>query len=408
MIRRFQPIAARPVSRTTLPSELGLSARAEEIASTLPVSQIAAERRQFFAQTHAGGLFPNEAWRRCIRHHVHQTETSAAVPGGHLRLRQAIADFLWGYRGVRADLDQIIVTSGVTQALDQCARLLVDAGDRVAMESPSPPNFRSIFRFAGAHIVPLDVGDAGIDRSVLSHQGADLRAILVTPANQNPLGHAFPDADRLELLDVSSRHRVWIIEYDRGEYLGLRRPLYAQTQESGVGHVVLVGSFAHILSQNLGIGFIVAPTAIASAFRHARYVMDLHPPMFIQQALAQFIEDGQLNRHLDRIRKLYRRRFRELHRSVEETLGAHLRPLPHDAVLRLATLARHNIDDVQISRAAGEVGVQLEPLSQYYFGSRTAKGFLLGYGAGGEASMRIALRKLEPFFPRGFQDCRIV
>jgi GntR family transcriptional regulator / MocR family aminotransferase len=254
------------------------------------------------------GAFPRRAWLAASRRAL------AAAPDADLgygawagapALRAALAAYLGRARGVVAEPDHIVVTAGITQAIALLAGLLRARGARrVVVEEPGFSPHRTILQRAGLELTPVDVDGGGLRTDGLP--GA--AAALVTPAHQMPTGAVLAPERRAALLDWATAHDALVIEDDYdGEYRYDREPVGA-LQGLGGGRVVYLGSASKTLAPALRLGWMVLPGALAGAVADERGWTDGGSPVLDQLALAAFIERGELDRHLRRMRLRYRRR----------------------------------------------------------------------------------------------------
>src|SRR5262249_39933155 len=145
--------------------------------------------------------FPFKLWQQLtIRYLRHFSLLSYADPRGYQPLREAIAGYLREARAVRGTADQVIIVSGTQQAIDLCARILLDPGDAVWIEEPGYLAARAAFLSAGAHLVPVPIDAEGLKVEMGIQRAPEARMVYVTPAHQHPLGVTFSLARRLALL----------------------------------------------------------------------------------------------------------------------------------------------------------------------------------------------------------------
>ncbi|MBO3752042.1 PLP-dependent aminotransferase family protein [Streptosporangiaceae bacterium NEAU-GS5] len=310
------------------------------------------------------GLFPLETWRRLVGRELQRIDARYGDPGGHPALRAAIARHVGVARSVRASADDVLVTNGAQQAFDLIARVLIDPGSCVAVEEPGYPPARLLFQSHGARVTGVPVDEEGISVADLPAQA---RLVYVTPSHQFPLGTAMSPARRAELLAWAERHRAVIVEDDYdSEFRFADRPLEPLQSLDRGGRVVYVGTFSKTLLPVLRLGFLVAPASLQPALLAARRLTDWHGQLPAQGALARFIDEGLLGRHVRKAARAYGRR-REI---LLDALGDDLRPIPSAAGLHVC------VRGVEV----GEVpGVGLDPLAAY--SEHQEKGLVIGYGA---------------------------
>ncbi|TWP53373.1 PLP-dependent aminotransferase family protein [Lentzea tibetensis] len=313
-------------------------------------------------------LFPLQTWRRLVTQSLTgRILGQYAPPEGHDALREAIARHIGIARSVRASADDVLVTNGAQQALDLIGRVLVAPGTTVAVEEPGYPPARLLFETLGARVVGVPVDREGIVVDALPKA----RLVYVTPSHQFPLGTPMSLARRTALLDWAQRHDAVVVEDDYdSEFRFSDRPLEPLQSLDRTGRVVYVGSFSKTLVPALRLGFLVAPASLREALRQAKKVSDWHTGLPDQIALARFIDEGQLARHVRKATKVYAARHERVVAAVERLPW--LRLVPSAAGLHVCALA----DSPVVSR---DPAVVVEPLSRY----RGGNGVVIGFGAVG-------------------------
>ncbi|GIJ52182.1 GntR family transcriptional regulator [Virgisporangium aliadipatigenens] len=321
------------------------------------------------------GLFPLDAWRRLVAAELRRDAFRAASygePSGHPGLRAAVARHLGTSRSVRVGADDVVVTHGAQQALDVIGRVLVDVGTCVAVERPGYAMARELFRTLGARVVGVPVDSEGLDVSALPAQA---RLVYTTPSHQFPLGTPMSLARRTALLAWAEHHRAAIIEDDYdSEFRYGDRPLEPLQSLDRSGRVIYVGSFSKTLSPMLRLGFLVAPASLRNAVRRAKQVTDWHTEVPSQAALARFIDDGLLARHIRRASRVYAERHALISTVLRRDFAPWFDVVPSSAGLHLCVLLRDGVT-VDLDRAR-ELSVGVADLSGYGGGP----GLVLGFG----------------------------
>jgi GntR family transcriptional regulator/MocR family aminotransferase len=327
--------------------------------------------------------FPFRSWQRIV---TRQLSRSAMCNGeygdviGLPALRAAIHRHISISRAVDTHPDRIIVTSGATQALDLIARVLLVAGERVAVEEPGYPPSHELLQSMGAHVVPVPVDAQGIVTDAIPD---DVRLVHVSPTHQYPLGVTMSASRRRDLLAWADRHDAAIVEDDYdSEFRFDGRPLEALQSLDSSGRVLYVGTFSKSLMPALRLGFLVAPPSLQPALAKAKFVSDWHSNLAAQAALAEFINEGTFARHVRRMRNRYQARHERINEILDQTADPWLRPLPAQAGLHITALlpAGTPPDTLPLARKAWAANVAVQPLSQTYAGTPTRAGFILGYG----------------------------
>lgn len=318
----------------------------------------------------SGSDFPTLAWSKALRTVERQRSRRVEYddPRGDIALRRALQTHLSQTRGLACAVEQIMVVNGSQQALDLCARLLVDPGGSVVVENPGYRMAHHAFEAYGAKLLCTDVDSHGLVTERLAALGPAQLA-YVTPTHQFPLGSFLPIARRRQLLDWAAEHQAWIIEDDYdSEYRYAVRPEAALQSLDTRGCVIHVGTFSKTLSPQMRLGYMVLPTALVETFADAKRVADRHTATGVQRALARLLEDGSYNRHVRRIRRQQQTRQRTLMDALDQFLddefevqgaasGLHLvvwfRALPMSAEQALVNAAR-------------KLGVRVHPISSLF------------------------------------------
>ena len=327
--------------------------------------------------------FPFREWARLLARRWRRPHRSFLVggePGGYRPLCEAIAEYLAMARAVFCRADQVIITSGAQQALDLCARVLIDPGDPVWMEEPGYRPTSAVLRAAGARVVPVPVDDEGLSVPAGREIEPAPRLICVSPSHQYPLGITMTLPRRLGLLDFARAVDGVVIEDDYdSEYRYAGRPLAALQGLDGDGRVIYLGTMSKVMFPGLRIGYMVVPEDLVDVFLAVRAMVDAHPSSIAQAALADFITEGFLGAHIRRMRQLYAERQAALIGAFHQRFGDRLGLAPAAAGMHLVARLAPGTDDRAIALRATEAGVETPALSNYYQGEPDLSGLLLGY-----------------------------
>jgi GntR family transcriptional regulator/MocR family aminotransferase len=345
--------------------------------------------------------FPFVLWARLLARawrHPSRDLVQGGDPAGHPDLRKAIADYLRQARGVRCEAEQILILSGIRQAIDLTCRLLLDPGDSVWLENPCHTGVRAAIAASAAKLIDVPVDDEGLVVTRGIAKASKARLACVAPSHQYPLGVVLSLQRRLQLLGWARDAKAWILEDDYdSEFRYEGRPLATLQSLDSEGRVIYVGSLSKVLFPSLRVAYLVAPAALVDAFRRARAAIDEYPPMTPQPALAAFFAEGHLAAHVRRQRKRYAERQARLlalaHRHLEDQLDLAADPAGLHLVARpVGRLA--DIPDTELSRRLDAAGLVVPALSRYYVGQRRQSGLMLGYAAVPEALVEPALQRM--------------
>jgi GntR family transcriptional regulator/MocR family aminotransferase len=257
-------------------------------------------------------LAPAAALARAYRRAVRRSDALGyGDPRGDPRLRAALAALLRDSRGLAARADDVVVTRGSQMAIAMVARAAISPGDSVAVEALGYPPAWEALRQSGAQLVPFPVDAEGLDVRALAAavRRRRIRAVYLTPHHQYPTTVALSAGRRMGLLDLARRERILIIEddYDH-EFHYDGRPVLPLASADAAGVVAYVGTLSKILAPGLRIGYVVAPGSLLEAVVAHRFYVDRQGDHAVERAVAELIEDGELERSVNRARRIYRAR----------------------------------------------------------------------------------------------------
>ncbi|HEV7893857.1 MAG TPA: PLP-dependent aminotransferase family protein [Pyrinomonadaceae bacterium] len=320
---------------------------------------------------------------------------------GYRPLREAAAHYLGSSRGVRCSADQVVIVSGVQQALDLLARLLLKRDEPVWVEDPAYVGATMAFSNAGAKLVPVPVDEEGLSVSAGVRMCGRPKGMYLTPAHQFPLGMTMSLERRMEALKCASRVGAFIIEDDYdSEYRFEGRPVPALQSLDRSSSVILVGSFSKLLFPSLRLGYVVLPPSLVDYFLAFRLQTDFRSVSLDQAVLCDFIEGGHLGRHLRRMRDLYGSRLATLLDVGRRRLKGLLEISEVRAGLYTAGFLKNGMTSREAETAAAAHGVEAVGLDRYTLKRPDPKGVLLGFAAFDEATIRGAIDRLAAALSR--------
>ena len=314
--------------------------------------------------------FPRTAWLRSLRRAVYEApDEQLAYPTGHgvTELRQALADYLNRARGTSARAEDVVVCSGFTQGLALVVQVLAGRGaTRVAVEDPSDPEIRQVPIDAGLEVVGVPVDEGGLRVDLLGRIDAD--ALLLTPAHQCPTGAVLSAEARTGVLDWARRRGALVVEDDYDSEYRYDRPPVGALQGLAPDLVVYAGSASKTLSPGLRLGWLVAPEHLVDDLAAAKKTADRGSPVLDQIAFADFLDRGELDRHMRRMRPVYRRRRDALLAALATRLPD-LRPAGVSAGLHLTAWLPPEVDEAAVVAGAAERGLKVYGLADYRLGA---------------------------------------
>jgi GntR family transcriptional regulator / MocR family aminotransferase len=340
--------------------------------------------------------FPRGLWLRSMRRAMANAPAQRfgyADARGLQEPREALATYLNRVRGTAADPERIVISTGYSQGLGLVAGVLRAGGARrIAVEEPSYDGARAVVRAAGLEPVPVAVDEDGLRLADLEQSRAD--AVLVTPAHQYPTGAVLPSHCRASLAAWAARNDAFIIEDDYdAEYRYDREPIGA-IQGLAPERVIYAGSASKTLAPGLRLGWLLVPPSLVERVAAAKLAADHGSAALEQLAFADFVSHGELDRHLRRMRLLYRRRRDALVSALQEHLPQ-LRITGTAAGLHLLAWLPPELDEAEIVRRAADAGMVLYAMGPYYLGTHGGPGGLIfGYASLSEREITAGVRLL--------------
>ena len=346
--------------------------------------------------------FPRAAWLRAERSVLDRasvTELGYGDPRGSEWLRRELVGWLARTRGLRAVADDIIIVSGVAQALALLAQWLNGHGmTRIAVEDPGSLGSRDELTYWGLATVPVPVDEHGLVTTDLLSSGA--RAALLTPAHQFPTGVVLAPQRRRELLDWAAAADAVIIEDDYdAEYRYDRAPVPA-LQTAAPGHVAYAGTTSKTLAPGMRLGWLVPPARLHADLVEAKHAADLGSPALPQLVLARLIATGELERHIRAVRKRQRSRRDALLGALRDLLPeVRVQGVPAGLHLLITFPALDGqVDDLELAERLHQAGVLVHPLS-WHRQRPGPPGLVLGYAAHTPDQLREAAQRIARALP---------
>jgi GntR family transcriptional regulator/MocR family aminotransferase len=333
--------------------------------------------------------FPRAAWLRSIRAALADApnEVFGYLSGrGVPQLRTAMAEYLNRVRGTVADPEQMVICTGYAQGVTLLMGVLAARGaKRLALEDPSSnDDALPAARAAGLDVVGIPVDGDGIRVDALRDSGAD--AVILTPSHQWPTGSVLSARNRAAVIRWAAERGAVIVEDDYdAEYRYDRTPV-GSVQGLAPEHVVYAGSASKTLAPGLRLGWFVLPAHLTEPMAAAKIAADRGSAALEQMALADFVTRGEFDRHLRRMRPVYRRR-RDV---LLAALARHLPRFEPDGVsagLHLVTWLPPHLDEATVVAAARRAGVGLDAVGPYRISNPGPGGLIFGYATVSERAI---------------------
>ena len=340
--------------------------------------------------------FPFTAWRKYARDIMDTSHAHLLLlgdPHGDIELRQEIARYLYHSRGVDCTSEQIIVGSGTEQLLPLIIRILgVQA--RYAIEDPGYLMTKHVFSENYRQTIPIAVDQEGLDVKAL--QRSDASIAYVTPSHQFPTGTVLSAARRTALLNwAATNPDFFIIEDDYDSEFRYRgRPIPSLQGMDKGENVIYLSTFTKSLMPSMRIAYMVLPPLLLDAYRQAFIPYSSSVPRIDQHILARFMAEGQFSRHLNRMRKIYRRKMHLL-TSLLKSYEPNISFSGDEAGMHVLLHIKTDSTEKDLLQTALQAGIKVRGLDTYRMVPiQSSPSFLIGFGGLSEQQIKVALPKL--------------
>lgn len=343
--------------------------------------------------------FPFRVWRRLTKELVSEYDPEFLKQGdsqGYLRLRKAIADYLHQSRGVNCTEDQIIISSG-TEILFQSLIQLLDRESIYGIENPGYEKLNQLFTANRSEFVPVALDAYGMNPESVVISKANI--LCLSPAHQFPSGEIMPISRRIQLLNwANEAPDRYLIEDDYdSEFKYSGKPIPALQGLDTGEKVIYMGSLSKSLTPTLRVSYMVLPLHLLQRYLEKLSYILCPVPVLEQKTLCSFIEQGYFERHLNKMRTVYKKKRDILVKEIAE-LRSGTEIHGADAGLHLLLQIPNTMTEDELISAAYEQGVKVYGISKYYTDKsnlRNPPTLLLGFATMGEEDIREAVLRLK-------------
>lgn len=326
--------------------------------------------------------FPFTQWRKYAKDVIDESAQHLLLlghPHGDLELRQEIAKYLYHSRGVDCTPEQIIVGSGTEQLMPLLIRLLgPDA--TYAIEDPGYPLTHHVFVHNNREAIPIAVDEEGMDVQALQRSSATVA--YVTPSHQFPTGTVLSAGRRTTLLNwASSNEHHFIIEDDYdSEFRYTGRPIPSLQGMDKADNVIYISTFSKSLMPSLRIAYMVLPQILLENYEKAFIYYSSTVPRLDQHTIARFMADGHFSKHLNRMRKVYKRKLQLLTDALQQ-YAPHISYSGDEAGMHILINVHTGMDEQTLEKAALMKGIRVYGLRAYRTATTSdTPSFLIGFG----------------------------
>lgn len=329
-------------------------------------------------------LLPTKQWRKVIANQI--SEETTTMPHhyvdmlGYLQLRENIAVFLRRTQGIVCDPEQVVIFSSNQSALNHLFSLLVSPGDVAVCENPCYAGVREQFRLKGASVLTVPIDSDGIRTEFLPPKSDRNKFLYLTASHQDPTGVTLSLERRHKVLEWAQENNTCIIEdaWDTDfHYAGAPAPALMSLDKQG--RVVYLYTFWKTLFPLVSTACLILPKELVPLFRAAKYVFDIPIPLIEHLALAEFIGDGELERHIRKVWKILRKRRLLLMHEMTRRFGSSVRIFAGGAGLHLVARFSETLSIDAIYAAADESHVPLTSTFECYESGAPANEFMVNF-----------------------------
>ena len=337
----------------------------------------------------AADLFPWDAWRVAMERATsreHDALLRYPPPAGYPPLQQAIAAHVGAYRSVHCQPEQVMIVNGSLQGMNLLAQLVLDPGDTVAVEDPGYPTARMVFESHDVEVVRVPVDRDGLQ---VEHIPANVGLIHVTPSHQDPTGSTLSLSRRLELLRRAEQANALVMEDDYdSEFRYEGRPVESLHALDHTGRVLHAGTFSKTFLPGLRMGYMILPSSLVGPFVAAKSLRDGGSPLLEQLALAEFIRSGEYERHIRKMRRVYRQRRDVLVECLDSAFGDRVSIGGRHGGLNILVALDTPMREADILAQARAAGIGLQGAGAYFSKPPERPQLLLGFAGLDEALIR--------------------
>lgn len=328
--------------------------------------------------------FPHDVWRKYSILALTMEQKEVLAYGdrqGEPELRESISKYLRQSRGVHCSPDQIVLGAGTQTVLQILCQLIGLDGRRVAIEEPGYRGARHVFQMLGYEIMPIPLEEDGIN--ILEIAWSQSNLVYVTPSHQFPIGMVMPIAKRLKLLQWAEENNGIIIEDDYdGEFRYRGKPIPSLQGLDTHDRVVYIGTFSKSLMPAIRISYMVLPVQLLEIYQQKFIAFDHTVSRIHQRTLQLFMENGEWERHIRRMRTLYHKKHSFLLHTIKSVMGDNIHITGQDTGLHIVVEVRSKLSVDELVEIAALVGVKVYSTTHtwYRIPDKEQIMILLGFG----------------------------
>ncbi|MBD2102757.1 PLP-dependent aminotransferase family protein [Leptolyngbya sp. FACHB-261] len=342
--------------------------------------------------------FPRKLWGQLSRQvcvEAPPSQLGYGIAEGCAELRTVLAQYLSRTRGVHCHPDHLVITSGAAQAFALVTKLLLRAGEVAIVEDPVTSELHEIFTTTGATLYPVAVDQQGL-RTDLLPENINPKFVFLTPSHQFPLGGILPIQRRIELIQFARTTNCFLLEDDYDSEFRYEGAPLSSLQGLAPEQVLYVGTFSKILSPALRLGYLIVPPSLVEPCRKLKRLADLHTSVLEQLTLARLIESGHLERHIAKMKKLYRQHRNLLVASLFKHFSTDVKILGGSTGLHLVAEFQHVEFSETVLQKIAQHQVRVYPVEVHAIRKgQHCNRIILGYGNLTDIMIETGIQRLQ-------------
>ncbi len=364
----------------------------------------------FDAGTPDIGAFPRNQWAKLLKKACQEAENDSFTYGdfaGELRLRRAISSYLYRMKGILCSEEQVIIIPGAAGGIEILAKVFKQKKGRIAVEDPCIHFVKSIFGEHNYELCPVEVDGQGMMVEKLQDY-EDIDLIYTVPSHQFPLGGVLPAMRRIALLRYANEQNAYVIEDDYDSEFRYRGEVLQAMCSLDQERVIYLGCFSKIFAPSLRMGYMILPGHLCEPVIRRMQQSNLWAGGVEQLAMAEFLEQRLMDKHIYRMRKLYEHKRRHLIRCLMEAFGNQIEISGEWAGMHLLVSIDHDLTEQKL-QIMEEQGVEIDCVEDYaIIKGRNRNRIVLGYGGLTLAQIEEGIRRIKNALDREHKnvDCK--
>ncbi|RLI95812.1 MAG: aminotransferase [Candidatus Aenigmatarchaeota archaeon] len=356
----------------------------------------------------APDLFPlDELEEAC--HKVFKNKAGKALQygttEGYYPLRDILAKWVTE-QGIEATADDIMITTASQQGLDLVSKLFLDLGDNIITSAPTYLGAIQAFNAYSPRYITFKADEHGIKIDGLEEaiQKGKPRFIYLVPTFQNPDGRTLSLERRKKILALAREYKVPIIEDDPYSQLRYKGEDIPAMKALDPDCVILLGTFSKLIAPGFRVGWAIAPSEPRDKLIRLKQGADLHTSTFSQYVLYEFLSNGGLKRHLDRVKKVYARKLRVMKEGINRYFPDGVKVIPPEGGLFLWVELPKGLDTAELLQTAVEKGVAYIPGKYFYPDGSGENTCRLNFSFPSEGTIEEGVKRLGEFFKKALLE----